>query len=90
MNKDKISAFFTAISDVYLDREDRALEMFGQYKLSDDVTEDFTEMMLAMFLAYQIITGDKTSDLIDFTHILNKLAIQHVMRKDDENNAHKP
>lgn len=90
MSNEKIYAFYTALTDVYKDVEGRELEAFGKYALSDDVTEDFTAMMQALYVVYQVVTGDHTSDLIDFTHILNKLAIQHVMRKDDENNAHKP
>jgi len=84
--KEKAMHFLAALSDVYRDEESRELEMFSAIKLSNDVTEDFTAMLIAMNVLFdRIIGGD--GDLIDFTHVLNKLAVQYVMeteRKDNE------
>ena len=77
----KAMAFLTALSDVYRDEENRELDAFGKMKFSKDITEDFTAMLLAMKAAFDNICGDD-SDLIDFTHILNKLAVQYIMEKD--------
>lgn len=75
----KVLAIATAISDVYRNEEDRELDsVCGKFELSENVTEDFTAMLCAMQFLYQNVTGDKESDLIDFTHILNKLAFQYL------------
>lgn len=75
----KTVAFITAISDVYRDVENRELEVVEKMEFSEDATEDFTAMLLAMRYMYARFTGDEDADIIDFTHILNKLAVQHVM-----------
>lgn len=80
--KEKAMAFVTAMSDVYRDEENRELESFGRMELPDDVTDDFTAMLIAMKCIYAKLTGDNDSDIIDFTHLLNKLAIQYVMEGD--------
>lgn len=68
--------FMTAMLDVYRDEEDRELGVLGKLELGDDVTEDFTAMLLAMRVMSQELTG-VADDLIGFTHTLNRLAIQH-------------
>lgn len=76
--KEKALQFLAALSDVYKDEENRELEAFGKMHLSEDVAEDFTAMLIAMKCIFEQVVGDG-SDLIDFTHILNKLAVQHIM-----------
>lgn len=75
----KILSFMCALSNAYKDEEDREyvpkLEMEG-----NALTEDFTAMLYAQFMLYKEITGDDT-DIIGFTHILNRLALQHVMEE---------
>lgn len=87
MNKieEKAITFISAITDVYRDEENRELEAFSKMDLSEDVTEDFTAMLVAMKVFFEEITGDHDSDIIDFTHILNKLAVQHVMEGEKDN-----
>lgn len=81
MNKleHKALCFLTAISDVYRDEENRELKAFPKMEMTDDATEDFIAMLLTMKLLFDMICRDYGSDLIDFTHILNKLAVQHIM-----------
>lgn len=84
--EEKAVRFLSALRDVYREEENRQLYAFGKLDLDlDDVTGDFTAMLLALQTMYIRITGDKESDLIDFTHMLNKLAVQHIMegRADD-------
>lgn len=79
-NEEKIVRFFTALSDVYRDEENRQLDVFSKLDIDlDDVTGDFTAMLVAMKHMYIRITGDDEGDLIDFTHLLNKLAVQYIM-----------
>lgn len=77
--EEKAMAFATALTDVYRDEENRELEAVRKMNLSEDVTEDFTAMLIAMRMIFMKITRTKDSDIIDFTHILNKLAVQWVM-----------
>lgn len=82
--ENKILHFYCALTDVY--REDDEREMIGMSGLElsgEDITEDVTAMMLAMKLFVERIC-DETCDLIDFTHTLNKLAVQYVMEAKDE------
>jgi hypothetical protein len=78
----KALCFMTALADVYKDEENRELDAFPKMKLSNDVTEDFTAMLLAMSLIFQQLT-EYDGDLIDFTHMLNKLAVQHIMDREE-------
>ena len=84
--EEKALCFLAALADVYRDEDDRELGAFSKLEVSDDFTEDFTAMLLAMNLVCERLTG-YDGDLIDFTHVLNKLAVQHIMdgeRKDDD------
>ncbi len=81
--EEKALHFLTALSDVYRDEENRELEALGKMEFSGDATEDFTAILLAMKAIFDRITGSD-GDLIDFTHILNKLAVQYIMEGDHE------
>ncbi len=81
--EEKALHFFAAISDVYKDEENRELETFSKLELPvDDVNDDVTAMLIAFQFVVQRLTG-YDGDLIDFTHILNKLAVQNVLEKRD-------
>jgi hypothetical protein len=81
--KEKAMQFLVAFMDVYRDEEKRELEAFGKMEFSEDVTEDFTAMLLAMKVFADRIVGDAMdNDLIDFTHMLNKLAVQYVIENE--------
>ena len=70
--------FTVAIVDVYRDEDERELEAFEKLDFSEDLTEDFMAMLLALQLVCKKISNFD-GDLIDFTHMLNKLAVQYVM-----------
>lgn len=75
----KALAFTVGLQNAYKDEDER--EQVQKLELTEGgLTEDFTAMLMAMSILYEQITGDQT-DLIGFTHILNRLAIQHVMNK---------
>ena len=80
---EKAVYFVAALADVYRDEEDRELGAFSPIEFGDDVTDDFTAMLIAMKVTFEGITGID-GDLIDFTHILNKLAIQYIMDGDKD------
>ena len=74
----KALQFAVALCDAYRDEDNRELEAFSKLEMTDDATEDITAMLLAMHLVCERLTG-YDGDLIDFTHVLNKLAVQHIM-----------
>ena len=82
MHKEKICEkalrFLAALGDVYREEDDRNLPVFSAIEYSEDLTDDFTAMLLAMSVVFDNLVGHD-GDLIDFTHILNKLAVQYVM-----------
>lgn len=71
--------FLTALIDVYRDEDDRELNSLSKLDFDGaDFTEDFTAILLALRLFMEKVS-DFDADLIDFTHMLNKLAVQYVM-----------
>jgi hypothetical protein len=73
----KVLAFAVGLQNAYKDEDNR--ESVSKLELTEDgLTEDFTAMLEAMRFTYQRITDDDV-DLIGFTHILNRLAMQHLM-----------
>lgn len=75
----KVLQFMSALQDCYKDEEDRESMMLPKMKLSnDELTDDFIAMLEAQHLLYKRITGDE-QDLLGFTHILNRLAFQHII-----------
>lgn len=80
--EEKALHFLAALSDVYRDEEDRELVAFSKLEIAKDLTDDITAMLIATHFVVERLTG-YVGDLIDFTHVLNKLAVQHIMEKRD-------
>ena len=80
--ENKALQFMAALADVYRDEDDRELYAFSKMEMSENVTEDFTAMLVAMSILFDRVSGFD-GDLIDFTHILNKLAVQYVLEKQE-------
>ena len=80
---EKAAHFIAAITDVFRDEEDRELDAFSKLELNKDATEDITAILIAFQYVVQWLTG-YDGDLIDFTHILNKLAFQYLMENGKE------
>lgn len=83
--EEKIVRFYSALTDVYRDEDDREMTGMPKMELSTDITDDVTAMLLAMHMIVAQATGSD-DDLIDFTHRLNKLAFQHLMACQEEKN----
>ena len=82
---EKVAYFTTALSSVYQDEENRGIDLLPKLELKDEsLTEDFTAMFYAMFILYKQITGDDEADVIDFSHICNKLVFQRIMEEKSE------
>lgn len=81
--ENKVLCFMSAIGNAYKDDEER--EDFPKLELkNEELTEDFTAMLMAQFMLYQRITGSEEEDIIGFTHVLNRLALQHIMEKNEK------
>ena len=73
----KVLVFIDMITNAYRSEDNQ--EFTQQLKLDDEnLTEDFTAMVFALKLFFEKVTGN-TMDVIDFTHLLNKLVFQHLM-----------
>lgn len=71
----KILVFLSNLCNSYKDEEDKDPASID-FK-PDEITEDFTAMLMAMYMQYKRMT-DSDDDLIGFTHLLNRLAMQYV------------
>lgn len=89
MNKNefdkRIEKFVTALRDLYLDVEEREGAETPKIELEEEnLTDDFTAMIIAVHLLYVSITGDYDTDLIGFTHIANRLVFQWLLENGDK------
>lgn len=84
----KVISFYTAIANLYREEDNREESPIKMELKSETLTEDITAMLNGLFLFYQKLTGDKESDVIDFTYMLNKLAVQRLMEvREAKNNG---
>lgn len=73
----KAQMFALGLNNIYKDEDDRTY--IGKLDFTrQDITEDLTAMLYGVYVYYKLITGDD-SDFIGFTHICNRLAVQHSM-----------
>lgn len=92
MNKfeNKILNFATALEDAYRDEEDKESIHLPKMELKEsELTEDFTAMVYAQWAIYRRITGDEDTDILGFTHILNRLVFQHIAEDGTDKNTNK-
>lgn len=77
----KVIAFYTMLTNAYLDEDDRnEIPEVLELKHGCDLNEDVTAMLGAIRLFVEKVSPEsvKGKDFIDFTYMLNRLAIQHV------------
>ena len=73
---DKVLHFVAALTDAYRNEEEK--ESTGLIPLelkNEELTEDFTAMIYAMWGIYVNITKESV-DVVGFTHIINRLVFQ--------------
>ncbi len=76
----KVYAFYTMLLNAYRDEEDVEPAMPKlSMKPGGDLTEDLTAMMFAIRLFCEQFCPEtvKDMDMIDFSYMFNRLAIQH-------------
>lgn len=74
--EEKSVTFYRAIMNAY--KEEELQNPVKPLELGDDATEDFVALIYACFLMFKLMT-EHDCDIIDFTHIVNKLIIQDLM-----------
>lgn len=80
----RVERFVTALRDLYLDVDEREGAETPKIELKEEnLTDDFTAMIIAVHLLYTSITGDDDTDLIGFTHMVNRLVFQWYMEKQE-------
>lgn len=80
---EKIMNFITTITNAYRAEENR--NPVQKIELTNDnLTEDFTAMVYALNTFFNEVTGQGI-DIIDFTHLLNKLAVQNLLENREVN-----
>ena len=76
--EEKTAIFYQAILNAY--REEELQNPVKTIPLGGDATEDITALIYACFILFQRMT-EQDRDIIDFTHIVNKLVVQHLMEE---------
>lgn len=80
--EEKVINMMNAIKNAYKDEDNQ--DTLLKMELNDgNITEDITAMLYAMNLFLNQISGEEI-DIIDFTHILNKLAVQYLLEVYEE------
>ncbi|MFQ8703905.1 MAG: hypothetical protein ACLR9I_09020 [Eisenbergiella sp.] len=74
----KTLVFYTNLCNAYKDEEER--EETGKLEMEGSLTEDMTALLMAAYVLFRRLTGSE-EDLIGFTHILNRLAVQYCAEK---------
>ncbi len=85
MEKDKfdqkILTFTVGLQDMYREEDDREGSFVSKLDLKEEeLTDDFTAMIYAVWVLYRKITGDDV-DIMGFTHIANRLIFQKLMEE---------
>lgn len=74
---EKIINFMEAIKNAYRSEENQV--SLQKMQLNDDnLTEDFVALVYALNMFFNKVTGQDI-DVIDFTHLMNKLVFQHLI-----------
>jgi hypothetical protein len=77
----RVEKFVTAFRDLYLDVDEREGAETTKIELKEEnLTDDFTAMIIAVHLLYASITGDDDTDIIGFTHMANRLVFQWLLK----------
>lgn len=81
----RVEMFVTTLRDLYLDIDEREGTEMPKIELKEEnLTDDFTAMIIAVHLLHASITGDDDTDLIGFTHMVNRLVFQWLLKNGNE------
>lgn len=81
----KIQVFLTALQDCYRSEENRVGMALQKLELSnEEITDDFLAIIQAFYLFYKGLTEDETADILEFTHIINRIVVQDLIADREE------
>lgn len=81
----KIQVFLTALQDCYRSEENRVGMSLPKLELSNgEITDDFLAIIQAFYLFYKGLTEDETADILEFTHIINRIVVQDLIADSEE------
>lgn len=80
----RVEMFVTSLRDLYLDIDEREGTEMPKIELKEEnLTDDFTAMIMAVSCLYSSITGDDV-DFIGFTHVANRLVFQWLFKNSNK------
>lgn len=80
----RVEMFVTSLRDLYLDIVEREGTEMPKIELKEEnLTDDFTAMIMAVSCLYSSITGDDV-DFIGFTHVANRLVFQWLFKNSNK------
>ena len=80
----KILAFAVGLRDTYKDEDEKAGNRIPKIEMNEEeLTDDFTAMVYAIWTLYRTITGNEI-DILEFTHIANRLVVQKLMEEQED------
>ena len=80
----RVEMFVTSLRDLYLDIDERESTEMPKIELKEEnLTDDFTAMIMAVSCLYSSITGDDV-DFIGFTHVANRLVFQWLFKNSNK------
>jgi|GEM_PF-1379881 len=87
--QERVRAFYAALANVFMEEKDRIEVPQIKLKSGDDFNEVVAAMMGAEMAILKQLASDPTfdytdMDMVGFTHMLNRIAIQHCFMQDDE------
>lgn len=82
----KIETFSTALCDSYCEKKDRELTNYPKLTPSENCVDvDLAAMLIAVKEAFNAILDDDEYDLIGFTYLLNRVAVNLTCRTQIDN-----
>ena len=79
----KTSKFGAVLEGVCRENENCERPIINKVGFDADFAEDLTAMLLAMRVVAGRIT-QKDWDILEFTHVLNKLAVQYLLKENEK------
>lgn len=76
----KIFSIYVNLCNTYRNEEEK--EETVKEEFCDNFADDLTAALIALYTLYGNVVGDNPDDLIGFTHVLNRLAIQYCIQRE--------
>lgn len=78
---DKAMVLYRALCNAYMDEENRSYDTKLKFN-EEHFEKDITAMLFAVFMIFIRLTKTEM-DILEFTHVLNKLAVQNLLENQE-------